>query len=203
MTVRPCWGCLELDTPATIKAEGNEHYPANTDIFAEVMDTVTGTFVNGELMHKALWWRYRNHIIGACETPDWVQGMADRLDLVGPRWDAILSKLAEVSADMTDLTDMSYERLIKHEPIEDTDGDVRTVKYEHETLPQTETTDTKYLDSRSGNTDTYAPNTKDTETYRENNTLTAETFASMVRNYPNVLVDFTDEFSEYFVDRWY
>lgn len=249
--------CIELDTPASIMREGNDYYEKDTDIFAEIIEASGTEFQNAELFLKALWWRYRNYIIGACDTEFWVQGMADRLNMVGQRWDEIFDRMLDT--DLTDLTDRAYNRVIKRTAIPETDGDVRTIrrtgtvqdsgtntgtvtttdtptgsnvhKMEHESLPQTLTDDTKYLDARqtdtetpgvvntnlrtdnlaSGNTrtdnltdtDTYKPNTQDTENYEEFDTLNAVTFDSMVKAFPNVFIDFTDEFAEYFVDRWY
>ena len=312
-----CWNGIELDTPASILKDGNDHYEPGTDVFAEIMDTAIGTFDNEQLFVKALWWRYRNFIIGACDTEFWVQGMADRLDMVGRRWDEIFSKMLDT--DLTDLTDKAFHRLIKHTAIEGTEGDVRIITREgtdtnvnsktghdtdelvrtgkdtltktgtdtlvksgtdtkvnsktgydehtteHETLPQTLTTTTKYLDSRQTDKDTpgvettdettydttdetthdttdettynttdedahdtrdtrtvtpgvettdeltrdltdtdkFVPNTQDAEDYEEYDTLNAVTFSDMVKAYPNVFIDFTNEFSEYFVARWY
>lgn len=229
--------CIELDTPASIMRDGNDYYEKNTDIFAEVIDKADGQYENQELFIKALWWRYRNYIIGDCVTEFWVQGMADRLDMVGQRWDEIFDRMLDT--DLTDLTDRAYNRVIKHTAIPETEGDVRTItrtgnvtttdtptgsnvhKMEHESLPQTLTGDTKYLDARQTDTDTpgvvntnarvdnltdtdkYKPNTQDTENYEEFDTLNAVTFESMVKAYPNVFIDFTDEFAEYFVQRWY
>lgn len=229
--------CIELDTPTSIMRSGNDYYEQGTDIFAEIIEASGTEFQNAELFLKALWWRYRNYIIGACDTEFWVQGMADRLNMVGQRWDEIFSKMLE--SDLADLTDLSYHRLIKRTAIPDTEGDVRTItrtgnvtttdtptgsnvhKMEHESLPQTVTDDTKYLDARQTDiespgvvntnarvdnlidTDKYKPNTQDDESYEEFNTLNAVTFDSMVKAYPNVFIDFTDEFSEYFVQRWY
>lgn len=202
MTIcRPTWKCIELDTPRTIYEDGNDYYPPETDIFQEVADVTTLDFEHIDVMINALWWRYRNYIIGACDTTAWVQGVADRLDLVGTRWDEIIDKMLDT--DMTNLTDREYDRLIKRTPITGTNGDIRTVHYEHENLPQTVADTTKYLDVRSDNTDTYAPNTQDEETFRERTDPDAVTFSKMLKAYPNVFIDFTDDFKEYFIDRWY
>lgn len=197
----PYWHGIELDTPATILKDGNRFYPADTDIFAEIITATGATFENADIFKDALWWRYRNYIIGACDTEGWVQGMADRLNLIGQRWDEIFNKMTDT--DLTDLIDRSYEREITRQPIAGTDGDVRTYHNEHETLPQTVATTTKYLDTRADNTETYTPNTRDHEIFQEHDTSNARSFDDMIKAYPNVFVDFTNEFSEYFVQRWY
>lgn len=201
MICKPTWKCLELDTPDSILNEGNDYFEPGTDIFEEISQKAGVDFTYIDLMIDALWWRYRNWIIGACNTPDWVQGMADRLNMVGPRWEDIFSKM--VNTDLTDLTDRSYDRTIQRTAIPNTEGDVTTHHYEHENLPQTIATTTKYLDARSDDKNSYVPNTQDTEHYDEHDTLNARTFADMVKAYPNVLIDFTNEFMEYFVARWY
>ena len=213
--------CIELDTPQSIYEEGNDYYDAGTDIFDEIFDNLPeGTTLENEtVMIQALWWKWRFYILSGCDTEKWVQAMTDRLCLVGPKWDAIITKSSAEDVDLTNLEDRAYHRVIKRTPVEGTDGDVRTlshegditVKNEHETLPQTETTTTKYLDSRVENTttngqtdtDTFTPNTQDEETYQADDSLTAVTFASMMNNYPNVILGFVNEFSDYFVNRWY
>lgn len=208
-------GCFRVDTPQSIKDSGNDYYEPDTDIFAQIFDG--STLNNATVMQQALWWKYRHLIIGSCDTEEWVQAMQDRLAIVGPIWDAIFDKAADT--DLTDLTELSYERIIQRTPMEGTDGDVSTRSHEgsdvriseHETLPQTATTATKYLDARQTDTtspgitdtDTYTPNTQDKETYAEDRSINAITFGSMLNNYPNVVMGFCNEFMPYFVNRWY
>lgn len=229
--------CIELDTPQTIMDEGNDFYDEATDIFAEVVTECEITLENAPLMRKALWWRYRDSAIASCDTERWVRGMADRLALIGQRWDDLISKAFE--EDMADLTDRSYERTVQRTAIPGTEGDVRTVMHdgsdttevsregsnvhvmEHEALPQTESGATKYLDARQTDTDTpgvtdtteytpgvtdtelYTPNTQDKEIFVANDTPAAVTFAQVMQSYPQLLIGFTDEFSQYFINRWY
>ena len=221
--------CIELMTPR-ILLEDDE-----VDIFAEVLEDAT--YENKELMAKALWARWRDYCIGSCDLDEWLQGMKDRLTLIGDKWDAVMSKALET--ELNSITDRSYERILQRTAIEGTDGDVRTLEHEgkdttevshegddvnvmeHEAMPQTESGATKYLDARQtdtrtngmkdtteyspGVTDTekYAPNTQDKETYHADDTIPAATFNEMMRNYPSVLMGFADEFSGYFINRWY
>lgn len=210
-----CGCCFQVDTPQSIMEEGNDYYEPETDIFAEIFED--STLVNATVMQQALWWRYRHIVIGSCDTEEWVEAMRDRLNMIGPKWDAIFDKAADT--DLTDLTELSYERIIQRTPMEGTDGDVSTRTHEgsdvrtseHESLPQTATTETKYLDSRQTDTvrpgvtdtDKYAPNTQDRETYAEDRNINAITFGSMLNNYPSILTGFVDEFKAYFVNRWY
>lgn len=122
-----CCGCCKLDTPQSIMDEGNDYYEETTDIFSEVINTVDGAFEHGDVMRKALWHGYRLRMIASCNTPEWVQAMADKLDIVGPKWDALISKAADT--DLTDMTEMSYKRSVKNHAIAGTDGDVRTVSH--------------------------------------------------------------------------
>ena len=190
-----------LETPQSIMDEGNDYYPAETDIFAEIFDTEDFTFTNGDLMQLALWSKYRYFMLGSCCTDKWVRSMADRLMLVGEKWDEIFTKAT--TSDMTSLDELSYERLIKRTAITGTQGDVRTNKYEHENMPQTASDTTQYLDQRSKNTDTYVPNTQDLETYTEDRDILASTFKRMMQSFPDLLEGFADEFKDYFVERWY
>lgn len=225
------------------------------DIFAEVLEDAT--YENKELMAKALWARWRDYCIGSCDLDGWVQGMKDRLTLIGDKWDAIMSKA--LVTELNSITDRSYERIVQRTAMPDTDGDVRVISHkgsdtteishegsdtteishkgddvnvmEHETLPQTESGATKYLDARQTDThtngmvdtteftpgvkdtteytpgvtdtETYRPNTQDKETYHADDTIPAATFNEMMRNYPSVLMGFADEFSGYFINRWY
>lgn len=193
--------CIEIDTPQSIMDQGNDYYEPGTDVFELIFTAAEGDFIYAETMIKALWSKWRRYMLGSCCTDRWVELMADRLDLIGHKWDDIFA--AAIGTDLTGLTERSYERIVKREPIEGTEGDVRTTGYEHESLPQTQTTTTKYLDERSSGTDKYAPNTKDTETYAEDVDIPAATFARMTREFPDLLVGFADEFKDYFVDRWY
>ena len=171
-----CGRCIELDTPQTIKDEGNRYYEADTDIFSEVFDVSGLTLSNRTIMIQALWWKWRDYCIASCKTPEWVRGMADRLGLVGRKWDEIITKAYADDVDLTSLDDRSYERIVQRTAIPDTDGDVRVITREgtdtnvnsktgedtqvtsqegddtqlteHEALPQTSTDSTKYLDSR-------------------------------------------------------
>lgn len=211
----PC--CIQLDTPQTILDDGNDYYEPETDIFEEIFDGTS--FENGTIMIQALWWKWRDYCIASCNTPKWVRAMKDRLYLVGIKWDAVISKAFDQDVDLTSLDDRDYIRTIQRTKIEGTTGDVRTISHtgsdvettEHESLPQTASTTTQYLDSRGKttvtpgvtDTDTYVPNNQDTEEFKANDTLTAVTFQDMMNNYPNVLLGFVDEFKEYFIDRWY
>lgn len=221
--------CIELMTPR-ILLEDDE-----VDVFAEILEDAT--YENKELMAKALWARWRDYCIGSCDLDGWVQGMKDRLTLIGDKWDAIMSKALET--ELNAITDRSYERIVQRTAMPDTDGDVRVISHEgsdttelshegddvsvmeHEALPQTESGATKYLDARQTDTrtngmvdtteytpgvtdtETYRPNTQDKETYHADDTIPAATFNEMMRNYPSVLIGFADEFSGYFINRWY
>ena len=207
--------CIEIPTPQSIYDDGEGTYPAGTDIFEEIFEDSSLTF--SEVMQGALWAVYRYYMIGSCDVGRWVQSMKDRTAIIGGKWDDIFAKLDD-GLDLTDLHELSYIRTVKHQPIEGTNGDVRTVGHtgnivnvnEHEALPQTLTSDTKYLDSRSTDTqtngqtdtDTYAPNTIDTEEYAEDRDINAATFSKMIREYPDVLDAFAREYSDYFVQRW-
>lgn len=221
--------CIELMTPR-ILLEDDE-----VDVFAEVLEDAA--YENKELMAKALWARWRDYCIGSCDLDGWVQGMKDRLTLIGDKWDAVMSKALET--ELNAITDRSYERIVQRTAMPNTDGDVRTLEHEgkdttelshtgddvnvmeHEAMPQTESGATKYLDARQTDTHTngmkdtteyspgvkdtekYAPNTQDKETYHADDTIPAITFSDMMRNYPSVLMGFADEFSGYFINRWY
>lgn len=209
-----CGACIELDTPQTIMDEGNRYYETGTDIFDEVFETAGQTFENATIMKQALWWKWRDFCLGACDTENWVRGMADRLCLVGRKWDEIISKAYSEDVDMTSLTDRAYIRTVTRTG---TDTNVNSMtgdnvsKTEHESLPQTATTTTQYLDSRETvtqtpsveTTDELTHDTEDTETYDADDTITAVTFSDMLNNYPNVLMEFVGEFEGYFIDRWY
>lgn len=211
--------CITLDTLQTVYDDGNRYYEAGTDLVDEIFDADESAFDNIAIMEKAIWWRWRDYVLGNCDTEAWVRAMADRLALVGPKWDEIISKSIAEDVELASIVDRAYRRELKRQPIEGTEGDVRTLSHvgsdvvenEHETLPQTATTDTKYLDSREKttsrpgvtDTDKYTPNNKETETYEADDTLTALTFSEMMRNYPDVLIGFADEFAPYFVNRWY
>lgn len=123
-----CPICFKLDTPQTIMDEGNDHYPPETDIIKEVFDSLGLTLENSTVMQQALWWKWRDFAIASCDTPKWVRGMADRLGLVGRKWDEIISKAYAQDTDLTSLDDRSYERILQRTAIDGTDGDVREVK---------------------------------------------------------------------------
>ena len=209
-----CGCCIELDTPQTIMDSGNEYYPEDTDVFEVIFSTCSQTFVNATVMKQALWWKWRDYCIGSCRTPEWVRGMADRLSLVGHKWDSIITKAYAEDTDLTSLSDRAYERIVTREGtdtnVNSTDGNNVTLS-EHESLPQTETGPTRYLDAREtvtstprvSTTDELTHDTKDTETYRADDTILAITFSEMLNNYPNVLLAFVSEFEGYFIDRWY
>lgn len=189
-----CHRCIQLDTPQTILEEGNDHYPAETDIIETVFDSLGMTLENSTVMQQALWWKWRDFAIASCDTPKWVRGMADRLGLVGRKWDEIISRAYALDTDLTSLDDRSYERILQRTVIDGTEGDVRVVtregsdtnvnsvegsniqETEFEKLPQTATGDTKYLDSREKVTDTPSAvttdelthDTTDTEKYTPN-----------------------------------
>lgn len=252
-----CCECC-FDTPQSIIDKGNDHYPAGTDIFEEIFEKAGSDLTYEELMKVALWATYRYRMIGSCDTPEWVQAVADRLDLVGPRWDAIID--ATDGLDLADLKELHFVRTIQRTKIDGTEGDVRTLKRtaitgtegdvrtliregtdtnvnsktgedvvltEDESLPQTATDATQYLDRRTkvtttpevettdelthDTTDTekyapntqdqesYAPNNQDTETYDEERDLAAVTFVRMMDAYPNLMMRFCDEFEAYFM----
>lgn len=212
-----CGCCIEIATPQSIYDQGEGEYPAETDIF-EVIFTGT-SYTYADLMKAALWATYRYYMIGSCDVERWVQSMKDRTSIIGTKWDLIFDRVNGADpVDLSDLHELSYVRTIKREPIEGTEGDVRTVshtgditdKNEHESLPQTATDDTKYLDSRSKDihtnnqtdTDKYAPHTIDTEDYAEDRDINAATFSRMIREYPDILDAFAREYAQYFVQRW-
>lgn len=207
-----CGCCIEIDTPQSIMDEGNEHYPAGTDIFAEIIEG--STLSNTELMRTVLWAAYRLRMIGSCDTPEWVQAMKDRLALIGPKWDGIFDKAAETA--LTDLEADSYVRTIQRTPMSGTEGDVATQSAtgsdisvtEDEDMPQTPLVEgERYLSRRSTATSTpsavrttkYAPNTQDKETYNESRDIAARTFAEMMREYPDIPGGFAREFEAYFI----
>lgn len=208
-----CDCCIQIDTPQSIYDEGNEYYEAETDIFEEIFDKADVTLEYSALMQAALWATFRYRMISSCDTEEWVQAMADRLGLVGPKWDAIIDK-ADV-LDLADLKELHYQRLIQRTAISGTEGDVRTIShsghddtvFEGESLPQTQTSATKYLDRRDTtqftpgvtDTDKYKPNTQDEETYDEERDLAAVTFTKMMDSYPQILTRFCDEFENYFM----
>lgn len=206
-------GCtIVIDTPQSIKDMGNDYYEAGTDVFAEVF--ADSTLTHSELMQSALWAMYRVRMIASCDTPEWVQLMQDRLTLVGPKWDAIITK--SLTEDLTDLHELYYQRVIRHEPITGTQGDVSvqsatgsdTVTNEDEDMPQTPIGSTdRYLSRRSTSTSTpsavrttkYTPNTQDTEDYTEDRDILAKTFSSMMDSYPGVLTGFARDFDMLFL----
>ncbi len=189
-----CPICFKLDTPQTIMDEGNDHYPAETDIIKEIFDSLGLTLENSTVMQQALWWKWRDFAIASCDTPRWVRGMADRLGLVGRKWDEIISKAYAQDTDLTSLDDRSYERILQRTAIEGTEGDYREVqrtgndtnvnsatgnnvqKTEFERMPQTASGSTQYLDSRETvtttpsaiTTDELTHDTTDTEKYVPN-----------------------------------
>ena len=206
-----CDCCIEVPTPQSIYDDDDR------DVFEEIFTNTGLTYKT--LMESALWATYRYYMIANCDVDTWIQTMKDRTSIIGGKWDDIFGRLLSGGGlDLTDLHEMDYTRTIKHEPISGTDGDVRTVshegdivdKNEHESLPQTASDTTKYLDSRStdthtnGQTDTesYAPNTIDTEEYSEDRDLIAMTFSKMIREYPDVLDMFAQEYRNYFMQRW-
>lgn len=196
-----CCHCIEVATPQSIYDEGEGDYPVHTDIFAEIFDDTSYTY--GTVMEGALWARYRYYMIGSCDIDTWVQVMRDKLALIGDKWDALLDKvLSSDPIDLTDLNELSYRRTLKRQPISGTSGDVRTVKDENEDLPQTLTDTTKYLTNRHNTTDTYVPNTQDTEEYSQESDLMAATFDKLIEKYPDYLDRFADEFKDYFIQRW-
>ena len=207
-----CGCCIEIDTPQSIMDEGNDYYPENTDIFAKIFED--STLSNAELMQSALWATYRLRMIGSCDTEEWVQAMKDRLTIVGPKWDDIMTTAA--STIMTDMDADSYVRVIQRTAMEGTDGDVSTQSatgsdvnvVEDEDIPQTPIGENeRYLSRRSTATATpsavrttkYAPNTQDKETYSESQDIMAKTFSEMMREYPDILGGFAREFADYFV----
>ena len=213
-----CCKCIGIDTPQSIMDYGSidGEYPEETDIFAEVMDTAIGEYTYAEAMYNMLWLRFRYEGIGSCDSKRWVQVMADRLDTVGSKWDGILAKHADV--DMTDLAELSYDRQVDRTAVPGTAGTVRTVGHTgtdstvtgNETLPQSPVDGVSYLDGRTTatrtngqtDTDTYIPNERDSETYREFRDIEAATFARMIRECPDLPARFGDEFRDLFLGRW-
>ena len=213
-----CCKCMEVDTPQSILDDGSLDggYAAETDIFEEIADTAAGQFTTEALMRSMLWNRYRYEGIGSCDSKRWVQVMADRLDMVGPKWEDILTTLEDV--DMADLAEMAYTRRVDRTAIPETVGTVRTVGHTgndvtvtgNETLPQSPVDGYSYLDNRTtatrtnGQTDTetYKPNERDDETYKEYRDIEAATFARLVREYPDLPDRFAEEFSDLFLGRW-
>lgn len=211
-------GCIEVDTPQSIMDDGSMdgEYAAETDIFEEIADTAAGEFTTEALMRSMLWNRYRYEGIGSCDSKRWVQVMADRLDMIGPKWEDILTKLEDV--DMADLAELAYTRRVDRTAIPDTVGTVRTVGHTgndvtvtgNETLPQSPVDGYSYLDNRTtatrtnGQTDTetYKPNERDDETYKEYRDIEAATFARLVKEYPDLPDRFAAEFSDLFLGRW-
>jgi hypothetical protein len=205
--------CIQIDTPQSIYDEGNDYYEAETDIFEEIFEKASVNLEYDTLMQAAMWAVFRYRMIANCDTEEWVQVMADRLDMVGPKWDAIID--ATDGLDLADLKEMHYKRTIQRTAITGTEGDVRTLShsghddtlFEGENMPQTETSATKYLDRRDttrftpGVTDTekYHPNTQDDETYDEEKDLAAVTFSRMMDSYPQIMTRFCDEFEAYFL----
>lgn len=207
-----CGCCIEIDTPQSIKDEGNDYYDAGTDIFAVIFEN--STLTNAELMQMALWASYRLRMIGSCNTPEWVQVMKDRLTLIGPKWDNILNAMQ--SSDLTDMDADSYTRLIQRTAIDGTNGDVSTQSAEgsdvnvteDEDMPQTPIGSTdRYLSRRSTvtsspnavRTTNYKPNTQDMETYNESRDIMAKTFSEMMSEYPDIFGGFAREFAPYFL----
>ena len=207
-----CGCCIEIDTPKSILDEGNDYYPEGTDVFALMFED--SSLSNAELMQSALWATYRLRMIGSCDTEEWVQAMKDRLTIVGPKWDDIMT--AAASTIMTDMDADSYVRVIQRTAMEGTDGDVSTQSaagsdinvVEDEDIPQTPIGENeRYLSRRSTATATpsavrttkYAPNTQDKETYSESQDIMAKTFSEMMREYPDILGGFAREFADYFV----
>lgn len=192
--------------------EGNDYYEEGTDIFAEIFDG--STLSNAALMQSALWATYRLRMIGSCDTEEWVQVMKDRLTIVGPKWDDIMTAAAETV--LTDMDADSYVRVIQRTAMEGTDGDVSTQSaegsdvnvVEDEDMPQTPISENeRYLSRRSTATATpsavrttkYTPNTQDRETYNESQDIMARTFSEMMREYPDILGGFAREFAVYFI----
>lgn len=89
-----CDRCIVIDTPQSIKDEGNDYYPENTDIFETIFGMLSTTFVNASAMKAALWAKYRFYMLGSCCTDKWVRIMADRLAQIGDRWDDIMTAAA-------------------------------------------------------------------------------------------------------------
>lgn len=210
--------CIEADTPQSIMDDGSidGEYAAGTDIFEEIADTAAGEFTAEALMVAMLWHRYRFEGIGSCDPKRWVQVMADRLDTIGPKWETMLTALEDL--DLADLAELAYTRRVDRTAIPGTEGSVRTVGHSgsdetvtgSETLPQSPVDGRSYLDSRTtakrtnGQTDTekYAPNERDEETYKEYRDIEAATFARLLDEYPDIPGRFADEFSDLFLGRW-
>ena len=215
-----CCKCIEVDTPQSIYDDGSMdgEYPAETNIFEEVMDTAMGGWDNAGIMALMLWFRFRYEGIGSCDSKRWVQCMADRVDIVGPKWDPILTLWQSGEIDLTNMDEMNYERILQRTAMPGTAGTVRTVGHTgtdstvtgNETLPQSPVDNVSYLDNRTTSTrtngqtdtDTYNPNEQDRETYEEERDLAAATFSRMIRENPLVVDIFCDEFRGYFLGRW-
>lgn len=186
------------------------------DVFGKAFDSASSISHQHE-MYLALWNRFHDHFIGSRSTQAFIRLLQDKIYFIGPKYDNFLTQMA--STDLNDLTDLSYNRATRSEAIEGTDGDVTTTSHtgedtvtrEDESLPQTQTPATpKFLNGRTtdktvrGITDTvgFIPNTKLTEECQQHNELAVITFDTWMKKYPDVLLEFTREFDELFVNMW-
>lgn len=207
---------IEIDTPHSIILHGNDYFPAGTDIFEVAMGYSSIPIEHQDVLRIALWGKYRFYMLGNCDTERWAHAMAARIDLVVPKWDAIVTILAE--ADPSDIDDLAYERIVRRTALENTQGTVRTVSHagndvtvnESEVLPQTANNQTRHVDGRNTatrtngqtDTDTYNPNEKDHEEYHQQSDIAAVTYKRLIQNWPEWREDFVREFEDLFCNCW-
>lgn len=207
---------IEIDTPNSIIVNGNDFFPQGTDIFEVAMGYSSIPIENQDVMRIALWGKYRFYMLGNCDTERWAHAMAARIDLVVPKWDSIITILAE--ADPSDIDDLTYTRIVKHTAVENTPGTVRTISHsgsdvtvnESEILPQTPNTGQRHVDNKvtgtrtngQTDTDTYNPNEKDEESYSQQSDIAAVTYKRLIENWPEWRDDFAREFEDLFCNCW-
>ena len=172
---------------------------------------------NQDVLRIALWGKYRFYMLGNCDTERWAHAMAARMDLVVPKWDRIVTILAE--ADPSDINDLTFERIVKRTAVENTQGTVRTVSHEgddvtvneSEILPQTpNNSQTRHVDNKNtatrsnGQVDTevYNPNEKDVESYAQQSDIAAATYKRLIESWPEWREDFVREFEDLFCNCW-
>lgn len=185
-----CGGRLHISTPQSVKDE------LEIDVFDEIFTLSDITSDYADDYKKALWLTYRNRMIGNCDLEYWEQCVADRLSMMHPIYDALMTKWSDF--DPTDTAVSSYDLQIDATKIPDTDGDVTT--YKREDMPVTPVGTDEYLADR--NETKYAPNHRDHHSYRAEEGLNAETFAQMMDSIESPLMRFVSEFDRFFLNRW-
>lgn len=207
---------IEIDTPNSIIVQGNDYFPQGTDIFEVAMGYSSISIENQDVLKIALWGKFRYYMLGNCDTERWAHAMAARMDLVVPKWDRIVTILAE--ADPSDINDLTYTRVVKRTAVENTPGTVRTISHsgsdvtvnESEILPQTPNTGQRHVDNKvtgtrtngQTDTDTYNPNEKDHEEYHQQSDIAAVTYKRLMENWPEWREDFVREFEDLFCNCW-